>query len=294
MCFSLGTHCGGRRCALPPAPPHPLLFLNRFPLLPTIPFFLHKHHRLFGLIPSLLISIETCAYVLLSWSSRSYLQYIHWDLCLCASLLVRIAGGGAAPFPPAPPHPLLFLNRFPLLPAIPFFLHKHHRLFGLISSLLISIETCAYVLLSWSSRSYFAIYPLRLVPMCFSLGTHCGGRRCALPPAPPHPLLFLNRFPLLPTIPFFLHKHHRLFGLISSLLISIETCGCVLLSWSSRSYLQYIHWDLCLCASLLVRIAGGGAAPSPLHPPTRFYFLTGSPCYLLFLSFCISIIVYLG
>ena len=63
------------------------------------------------------ISIETCAYVLLSWYAL-------------------------------PPHPLLFLNRFPLLPTIPFFLHKHHRLFGLISSLLISIETCAYVLLS--------------------------------------------------------------------------------------------------------------------------------------------------
>ena len=30
-----------------------------------------------------------------------------------------------------------------------------------------------------------------------------------------------------------------------------------------------------------VRIAGGGAAPSPLHPPTRFYFVTGAPCYLL-------------
>ena len=33
-------------------------------------------------------------------------------------------------------------------------------------------------------------YPSRLVPMYFFLGTHCGGRRCALPPAPPHPLLF--------------------------------------------------------------------------------------------------------
>ena len=31
----------------------------------------------------------------------------------------------------------------------------------------------------------------------------------------------------------------------------------------------------------MVRIAGGGAAPSPLHPPTRFYFVTDSPCYLL-------------
>ena len=36
MCFFLGTHCGGRRCALPPAPPHPLLFFNRLPLLPTL------------------------------------------------------------------------------------------------------------------------------------------------------------------------------------------------------------------------------------------------------------------
>ena len=43
-------------------------------------------------------------------------------------------------------------------------------------------------------------YPSRLVPMYFFLGTHCGGRRCALPPAPPHPLLFFNRLPLLPTL----------------------------------------------------------------------------------------------
>ena len=115
----------------------------------------------------------------------------------------------------------------------------------------ISIETCAYVLLSWYALRREALRP---------------------PPCTPHPLLFLNRFPLLPTIPFFLHKHHRLFGLISSLLISIETCASVLLSWSSRSYLQYIHWDLCLCASLLVRIAGGGAAPSPCTPPPAFIF----------------------
>ena len=31
-----------------------------------------------------------------------------------------------------------------------------------------------------------------------------------------------------------------------------------------------IHRHLCLCASFLVRIAGGGAAPSLLHPPTLF------------------------
>ena len=139
-------------------------------------------------------------------------------------------GGRRCALPPAPPHPLLFLNRFPLLPTIPFFLHQHHRLFGLISSFAdIHRDLClcaSFLIFSF----LLAIYPLRLVPMCFSLGTHCGGRRCALPPAPPHPLLFLNRFPLLPTIPFFLHKHHRLFGLISSLLISIETCAYVLLS----------------------------------------------------------------
>ena len=49
MCFFLGTHCGGRRCALPPAPPHPLLFFNQLPLLLTLFLFLRKH-RLFGFI----------------------------------------------------------------------------------------------------------------------------------------------------------------------------------------------------------------------------------------------------
>ena len=34
-----------------------------------------------------------------------------------------------------------------------------------------------------------------------------------------------------------------------------------------------IHRDLCL-RTCWVRIAGGGAAPSALHPTTRFYFLT--------------------
>ena len=73
------------------------------------------------------ISIETCAYVLLSWYA--------------------LRGAALRP-PPCTPSPAFILNRFPLLPTIPFFLQKHHRLFGLISSLLISIETCAYVLLS--------------------------------------------------------------------------------------------------------------------------------------------------
>ena len=198
------------------------------------------------------ISIETCAYVLLSWYA--------------------LRGEALRPPPCTPPPAFIFKPVSPCYLLFLFFLHKHHRLFGLISSLLISIETCAYVLLSWSCRSYLQYIHWDLC-LCASLLVRiAGGGAAPSPLAPPHPLLFLNRFPLLPTIPFFLHKHHRLFGLISSLLISIETCAYVLLSWSSRSYLQYIHWDLCLCASLLVRIAGGGAAPSPLHPPTRFYF----------------------
>ena len=216
---------------------------------------------------------------------------------------------------PAPPHPLSFFNRIPLLPTILLFFRKHHRLFGLICSLLISIEICAYVLLSWYALRGEALRPPPCNPPPALTGSPCyllffcffseassviwvhfilidihrdlslcasflvriaGGRRCALPPAPPHPLLFFNRLPLLPTLFHFFHRH-RFFGFIFSFLIFIN-----------------IHRDLSLCASFLVRIAGGGAAPSPLHPPTRFYFLIGSPCYLLFFLFFISIIVYLG
>ena len=93
-CFFLGTHCGGRRCALPPAPPHPLLFCNRRPLLPTpIPF-------------AFSISINDLgSYVLLS----SYF------------FLGTHCGGRGCALPPAPPHPLLFCNRRHMLPTpIPF------------------------------------------------------------------------------------------------------------------------------------------------------------------------------
>ena len=114
------------------------------------------------------------------------------------------------------------------------FSHKHHRLFGFILSLLISIATCAYVLLSW--------YALR-------------GRRRALPPAPPHPLLFFNGLPLLPThFLFFIsiigypcYLHPFLFSKASSVI------------WVHFIFID-IHRHLCLCTSLLVRIAGGGAA----------------------------------
>ena len=213
-------------------PPHPLLFFSRLPLLPTILFF-SQASSLFIWFHLILIDI-------------------HRDLCLCTSFLVRIAGGGAAP-PPCTPPPLLFFNRFPLLPTILFVFHKHHRLFGFILSLLISIEICAYVLLSW--------YALR-------------GEALRPPPAPPHPLLFLIDFPcyLLSFIFFIGIDRYRFFGFIFSFLIFI-----------------YIHRDLSLCASFLVRIAGGGAAPSPLHPPTRFYFLIDFPCYLLSFIFFIGI-----
>ena len=224
---------------------------------------------------------------------------IHRGLCLCTSFLVRIAGGGAAPSPLHPPTRFYF-NRFPLLPTILFVFHKR-RLFGFIF--------------------YLYWYPLRFVPMYFFLGTHCGGRRCALPPATPHPLLFLNWLPLLPTLFHFFHRY-RFFGFIFSFLILIyihrdlSLCAsflvrigeglhpptrfyflidfpCYLLSFFffhmyrffgfifSFLIFIYIHRDLSLCASFLVRIAGGGAAPSPLHPPTRFYFLIDFPCYLL-------------
>ena len=71
-------------------------------------------YRFFGFIFSFLIFI-----------------YIHRDLSLCASFLVRIAGGRAQRLPPAPPHPLLFFNQLPLLPTLFLFFRKH-RLFGLI------------------------------------------------------------------------------------------------------------------------------------------------------------------
>ena len=155
------------------------------------------------------IPIETCAYVLLSWYA--------------------LRGEALRP-PPCTPPPAFIFKPVPLATYYSF-LFASASSFIWVNFIFADIHRDLCLCASFLTFSFLlAIYPLRLVPMCFSLGTHCGGRRCALPPAPPHPLLFLNRFPLLPTIPFFLHKHHRLFGLISSLLISIETCAYVLLS----------------------------------------------------------------
>ena len=167
MYFFLGTHCGGRRCALPPAPLHPLLFFNRFPLLPAI-------------LSLFFISIT----VSLGGRSKFLNLYLYPSRLepMCFFLGVR-CGGRRCALPPAPPHPLLFLFWASLATYTLSFFHKHHRLFGFIFSFLIFVDS-----------------PSPLVPMCFFLGAHCGGRRCALPPAPPHPLLFFNRLPLLPTL----------------------------------------------------------------------------------------------
>ena len=203
----------------PPAPPHPLLFLNWLPLLPALFHFFHRY-RFFGFIFSFLIFIyihrdlSLCASFLVRIAgggaapsplhppTRFYFLidfpcyllsfvffhmyrffgfifsflifiYIHRDLSLCASFLVRIAGGGAAPSPLPPPHPLLFLNWLPLLPAL---FHFFQVSFLWVHLLFLNLY----------------LYPSRLEPVCFFLGTHCGGRRCALPPATPPPAFIFS------------------------------------------------------------------------------------------------------
>ena len=79
--------------------------------------------------------------------------------------------------------------------------------------------------------------------MWFFLGTHCGGRRCALPPAPPPPAFMFEPVPLA--------TYSILF------LISIVYLG-------SFYFLMFdIYRYLCLCTSFLARVAGGGAALPP-------------------------------
>ena len=234
MYFFLGTHCGGRRCALPPAPPHP-------------PFYFLIGSPCYLLFFLFFISI-------IGYLGSFYLYWYPSRFVPMYFFLGTHCGGRRCALPPAPPHPLLFLNWLPLLPTLFHFFHRY-RFFGFIFSFLIFI------------------YIHRDLSLCASfLVRIAGGRRCALPPAPPTRFYFLIGLPLLPALFHFFHRY-RFFGFIFSFLIFI-----------------YIHRDLSLCASFLVRIAGGGAAPSPLHPPTRFYFLIDLPCYLLSFIFFICTI----
>ena len=89
------------------------------------------------------------------------------------------------------------------------------------------------------------------VPMRFFLGPHCGGGAAPSPLHPPTRFYFVTGAPWYPFL---------LFPVASTM-------------WVPMCFF--------LRTSFLVRIAAGGAAPSPLHPPTRFYFVTGTPCYLL-------------
>ena len=135
-------------------------------------------------------------------------MYIHRDLCLCTSFLVRIAGGGAAPSPLHPPTRFYFLIDFPCYLLSFVFFHMY-RFFGFIFSVFLNLY----------------LYPSRLEPVCFFLGTHCGGRRCALLSAPPHPLLIFHQLPLLPTLFLFfaIIVYLRLFFIEGSLEVKLPT-----------------------------------------------------------------------
>ena len=266
---------------LPPAPPHPLLFFWPLPLLPTphswvriagggaapwppspafffdsslcyllsLPFL----QNIVSLGSSVTISTETCAYVLLAGYA--------------------LRGEALRPPPCTPPPAFIFLLGSPYyLLSLPF----SQNIVSLSSSVTISTETCAistvdflltYFIAGGGASAPSPLHPptrfffFRPLPLLHTLTPASVLRGEALRPDPPTRFFFCQ-LPLLPTLtPFF--TKHGFFGFICN----------------------NIHRDLCLRTSCWVRIAGGGAAPSPLHPPSRFYFLLGSPCYLLSLHF---------
>ena len=162
---------------------------------------------------------------------------------LRASFLLRIAGGGT-------PHPLLFSHRRPLVPTpLPF-------------------------AFSISINIFF--------PMCFFLRTSC--------------LVYISQPAPLGTYSYsfcFRHQHQGFGFLCASFFVLLSWYALrgealrfsrSFLSWASTIWIDLVvlDGDYFLRASCLVRIAGGGAAPSPLHPPTRFYCVTGAPCSRLF------------
>ena len=120
--------------------------------------------------------------------------------------MVCIAGGGAAPSPLHPParlYVLLFLESAPFATYSHSFFWVH-----LTICLLISIESCACVLLSCSALRGEALRP---------------------PPCTPPPT-FTFCFYFLIGSPCYLLSFLFLVHLTISLLISIESCACVLLS----------------------------------------------------------------
>ena len=114
----------------------------------------------------------------------------------------------------------------------------------------ISLETCAYVLLSWYAVRGEALRP---------------------PPYTPPPAFMFKPVPLATYYSF-------VFSQASSFI------------WAHFIFVD-IHQDLCLYSWYALR--GEALRPPPCTPLTRFYFLTGSPCYLLCFLFFKSIIVYL-
>ena len=98
---------------------------------------------------------------------------------------------GTHPSPPAPLHPLLFCNRLPLLRTpIPFLVSISIVYVGLSDLsyfLIILIEAPLFVFRThhafiWVHLLFIDIH--RYLYMLL-LGTHCGGRRCALSPLHP-------------------------------------------------------------------------------------------------------------
>ena len=121
------------------------------------------------------ISIETCAYVLLSWYA--------------------LRGEALRP-PPCTPPPAFIFKPVPLATYYSF-LFTEASSFIWVNFIFVDIHRDLCLCVSFLIFSFLlAIYPLRLVPMCFSLGTHCGGRRCAPPPCTPPPAFIFKPVPL--------------------------------------------------------------------------------------------------
>ena len=199
---------------------------------------------------------------------------------LRTSFLLRIAGGGAAPSPLHPP------TRFYFLTGAPWYLILFRLLFPSASTMFFFLCASVFVLLSWyifHNRPTLVPTPIPfafaisindlgsyvLLSLYFFLGTHCGGRRCALLPAPPHPLLLCNRRPLLPTpLPFAFS--------ISAPPPAFMFYPAPLATYSySFCFFRQLQGFAFLCASFLVLLScyalrGEALRPPPCTPPPAF------------------------